>query len=314
MNDLWTGLIYPLIKLLLGLSLGQLLASAIETLKWTDVLAKLMRPLSKLAHLDSVACSAFSLSFASPAAANAMLAESYDNGKIEAKEIIIANLFNSIPSWFVHIPTIFFLTWPVLGHYALIYCGLTLLAAVIKTFGGMVSGRLVLTPPRFYELQKTVLRSKPGLKTVLLKTWQKASRRLPRLMGFTIPFYIIIFLSQKYGFFQFCQNWLVAHLDWIPFLNPQAMSIVVLQIMAEMGAALGAAAALLTTSALSGQEIVLAMLIGNILAIPARVIRHQFPVYVGFYKPRMALVLILTNQGMRAISLLMVIFIYLRIR
>lgn len=311
MNDFWSSLIFPLIKLLLGLSIGQFLASAIEILKWTDGLAKLMRPLSRLAHLNAIACSAFSLSFASSAAANALLAESYDNNRIGIKEIIIANLFNSIPAWFVHIPTIFFLTWPVLGYYALIYCGLTLLAAIIKTIVGIISGHLVLDKPHFDEQQHMKQQSKPGLKTILAKTWQKASRRLPRLLGFTIPFYIIIYISQKYGFFQFCQNWLVVHLDWISFLNPQAMSIVVLQIMAEMGAALGAAAALLSTSALNGKEIVLAMLVGNILAIPARAIRHQFPVYAGFYKPRLALVLILTNQGMRAISLFMVILIYL---
>ena len=60
---------------------------------------------------------------------------------------MLANLFNSLPSWITHTPSIFFLTWPVLGFPAVIYTSLTLLAAVARTLFTVGLGRALL-PPR----------------------------------------------------------------------------------------------------------------------------------------------------------------------
>ena len=118
------------LRLLLGLALGLLVANLLEALRWTRHLARLAAPLARAAHLRDVAGASFSLAFVSPAAANGLLSDSHNIGELSNNELMLANLFNSLPAYLVHTPTIFLLTWPVLGMPAVVYVGLTLLAAV----------------------------------------------------------------------------------------------------------------------------------------------------------------------------------------
>jgi hypothetical protein len=95
----------------------------------------------------------------------------------------------------------------------------------------------------------------------------------------------------------------------VPFptvLHPQSLSIVVLQLGAEASVALAAAGALLDAGTLGYREIVLALLVGNVVSSPLRAVRHQFPYYAGIFSPRLALELIVYNQGFRVVSLILV--------
>lgn len=80
----------------------------------------------------------------------------------------------------------------------------------------------------------------------LRKAWRRFLRRLPKLVYFTAPIYVLMFLLQRYGFFDLAEQWLAEHMGWLGFLKPQAMGIIVLHLAAELGAALGAAAACCT--------------------------------------------------------------------
>ena len=279
---LWKGLLWPLLRLLLGLCVGLLLANLLEALRWTRHLARLATPLARAAHLRDVAGAAFSLAFVSPAAANGLLSESHQKGEIDGRELMLANLFNSFPAYLVHTPTIFLLTWPVLGWPAVVYVGLTLLAAVGRT----------------------------GLRAAVRKAWKRFRRRVPKLVCFTVPVYIIMYLLQRYGLFTAAEEWLAMHMEWLAFLKPQAMGIIVLHLAAELGAALGAAGSVLQTGGLEARDVVLALMVGNILSTPMRAIRHQLPAYAGFYRPALALRLILANQGLRAVSMAVVTLLY----
>lgn len=143
----------------------------------------------------------------------------------------------------------------------------------------------------------------------LAKAWTRFRQRLPRLALITIPFYICAWLCQRLGYFQLAQDWLGAHLD--SFLKPEAMALVVMQMSAEMGATAGMAAAAMHGGSLSGPDIALALLAGNILGTPIRALRHQLPAYAGFYRPGMALKLICSNQLARAASLILFTGLYL---
>ena len=52
---LWQGLLWPLLRLLLGLCAGLLLANLLEALRWTRHLSRLATPLARAAHLRDVA-------------------------------------------------------------------------------------------------------------------------------------------------------------------------------------------------------------------------------------------------------------------
>lgn len=315
--DMPRDLLSPLLRLLAGLGAGLLLANLLEALRWTDVLARLTGPLSRLAHLGNVASPAFALAFVSPAAANGLLSENFARGAISRRELVLANLFNGLPSYLVHTPTIFFLTWPALGIYALVYVGLTFLAALGRMIFTIILSRFLLPVPENAAAPLHLKNMNEGgpefrkrLRAALASAWKRFRKRFPRIIYYTIPFYVLMYLCQKLGFFSLAEEWLAARLDWLAFIKPQAMGIVILQLAAEMGATLGAAGAALADGGLGGKDIVLALLAGNVLSTPMRALRHQLPAYAGYYKPRLALELIAANQSFRAVSMIIVIAAY----
>lgn len=218
---LWKGLLWPLLRLLLGLCVGLLLANLLEALRWTRHLARLATPLARAAHLRDVAGAAFSLAFVSPAAANGLLSESHQKGEIDGRELMLANLFNSFPAYLVHTPTIFLLTWPVLGWPAVVYVGLTLLAAVGRT--GLTiafSRRLLPAPPQGCLACTAAADGETGWRAAARKAWKRFRRRVPKLVCFTVPVYIIMYLLQRYGLFTAAEEWLAMHMEWLAFLKP----------------------------------------------------------------------------------------------
>ncbi len=299
-----------MLRLLLGLSVGLMIANLVEGLRWTRHLARLAAPLSNAAHLRDIAGASFSTAFFSPAAANGLLAENFEAGKLSKQELILSNLFNSLPAYLTHTPTIFFLTWPVLGFPAVIYVSLTLLAAAGRTILTIFIARLLLPKPPTGCVSCLLDDKTLSFKDVFAKAIKRFKKRVPRLLYFTIPIYVLMYYLHKAGFFTFAEIWLSENMGWLSFLNPQAMSIIVLHLAAELGAALSAAGAVFNSGTLSSKEIVLALLVGNILSTPMRAIRHQLPSYAGFFRPNIALQLIITNQGLRAISMICVTFIY----
>lgn len=322
MPDLWTSLIWPLARMVLGLAAGLLLANVLEALHWTQALARFCRPFARAAHMGRTASAAFALAFVSPAGANSLLSGDYQDGRMTLRELMLANLFNSLPAYLLHTPTIFLLTWPVLGWPAVVYVGLTLCAAVLRTLGTLVAGRLLLpVPGRDGDIPGSADRAGercPDGKTdgpakpanPFAKAWKRFLHRLPKLVCFTVPVYLVMYGLHVWGAFDALEQWLAAQMDWLAFLRPQAVGIIALHMAAELGAALGAAGSVLATGALEARDVVLALMVGNILSTPMRAIRHQLPAYAGFYAPRLGLVLVLANQGLRAVSMAIVTLCY----
>ncbi len=309
--ELWTNIGRPLLRLVTALCIGLLAASLVEALRWTRPLARLSAPLVRLAHLREAAGASFSLAFFSPPAANALLSESHANGETSLRELMLANIFNSLPSYMVHLPSMLLMLWPVLGTPALTYTGLTLAAATARTLLTVFLGRLLLPlPAEPLCLQCRLPESPARLSSMLEKAWIRFKRRVPKLIMFTVPVYILMYALQQGGAFRAAEGWLAAHVPWLSFLKPEALGIVMLSLAAEIGASLSAAGSALDLGALSPQEIVLALLIGNILSTPMRAIRHQFPSYAGYYRPVLALKLLFANQSLRAISMIAVAWLY----
>ena len=305
-----SNLLWPLLRLLLGMTLALLAANVLEALQWTRCLARLAAPLARFAHLHDAAGAAFALAFLSPAAANGVLSKAHDEGELSRKELLFANLFNSFPNFLVHLPTVFLLAWPVLGPPAACYAGLCLLAAAARTLLTMLAARALL--PVLARTDRAPLCDRPRKRAreALQTAWGRFRRHVLRLVCVTIPVYVLMFLLQEYGWFGAAQHWLAGHADWLSFLKPQALGIIVLYLAAEMGAALAAAGSVFNMGGLTSSEVVLALLVGNIVSTPMRAIRHQLPSYSGFFKPVLALELVLVNQALRAASMACVAWLY----
>ncbi len=309
---LWNGLVWPLVRLLMFISLGLLVGNILEGLRWTRTMGKVATPLIRMGRLKDISGASFALAFFSGVAANSMLSEAYDKGELSDKELVISNLFNSLPTYFLHMPTVFFIAAPFIGNVAFMYVGLTLLAAFLRTAVIILWGHMALPPDGCCgsiaaKLESHEPRSFSAVLTVALKRLRK---RLPRVIFITIPIYTAFFFLRSYGVLADFQTFLSTHLSFLSWLKPEVFGVVAFSLAAEFTAGLAAAGSLLGAGTLSPRDLVLALMIGNILSTPMRALRHQLPYYAGIFKGKMAVKLILCNQVLRAGSLIFVICVY----
>ncbi|MFI3271049.1 MAG: hypothetical protein R3Y11_02945 [Pseudomonadota bacterium] len=315
--DIWANLIKPLLRLLCYMSIGLVVANIIEAMNWTRGLAKLAGPLVRLGHMRDVAGTSFSIAFISAISANSLLSQSYDNGEISKRELIFANLFNSLPANLTHLPTLFIMTYSAIGWPAVVYMSLTVGAAALRTVVTILAGRVLLPPLSLVpegcvscRLDEHKEKSSQGFRARVDMVTRRLRKRLPKIVYFTVPVYVFMFMMQRLGCFQTAQDWLAGHIGFIEFLKPEAVGIVVFHLVAEFGAALAAASSVFTNGTLSEKDIVLALLVGNILSTPMRAFRHQFPSYAGYFKPSLAFNLVVANQLLRAASIIFMAWLY----
>jgi len=308
-SEIWHSLVWPLLRLLCFISIGLLVATFIESLNWTSKIATLARPLIKIGNLSDTAGASFSMALFSGISANTMLAEAYEKEQISKKELILSNLFNSLPTYFLHLPTVFFITAPLIKGAAFIYVGLTFGAAIFRTVSIVVLSRYILPAPKktVPETSVTEQKEKRGIdwKGAAKKSIKRFKKRIRKIIRFTVPIYILIFFMHRAGIFITLERGMAEYLSFLSWLTPQAMGIITLHIAAEFTAGLAAAGALLQEGSMTYREVILALLVGNVLSSPIRAIRHQFPYYAGIFQPRMAGELIFYNQIFRVGSLML---------
>lgn len=301
-TSLWAHLLWPLTKILFWMSVGLIAANFIEALNWTHRLASLTRPLVRLGRLSPTSGASFSMAFFSGVTANTMLAEAFDKGHLSKKELVLANLFNGLPRFFLHLPTVFFLTAPLIKMAALMYLALTFAAAMLQTVLVVVAGRILLPLQPQREEVGSLVREKTNWRQAMEKSVQRFRKRIRGLLYFTVPVYILFYYLGKQGFFVWLEKFFATQAWFLAWLKPQSLGIVMAHVTVEFSAGLAAAGALLADKSLGYKEVVLALLVGNILSTPIRAVRHQFPYYVGIFSPKLALELVGVSQVLRMAS------------
>jgi hypothetical protein len=277
----------------------------IEALNWTHGVAKLAGPLIRIGNLSETTGASFSMAFFSGVSANTMLAEAYEQKKISKRELTLANLFNSLPTYFLHLPTIFFIIAPLIKGAAFIYVGLTFGAAILRTCIILLISRFLLPKPSHITVNKSSgTHDKINLSAAWRKTWLRFKKRIKKLVMFTVPIYTVLFFLTRMGMFNVLKSFMSKHLAFLAWLDPQSIGIVVFHVGAEFTAGVAAAGALLDAGSLGYRDIILALLVGNVLSSPMRAVRHQFPYYAGIFSPRLAMELIFYSQFFRISSII----------
>ncbi len=290
--------------------IGLFIANIIESLNWGERLAVIARPFIRLGRLSTITGTSFSVAFFSGVAANTILAEAYDKKQIGKKELVLANLFNSLPRFFLHLPTVFFLTLSFLHSSAVLYVGLTFSAALLQSAAVICAGRILLAEQPASLTMPIEKRDRVTFRQAVQKSIVRSKKKLLQVVKFMVPIYLFFFIAAKLGLFTGLNDLLADHIWFLRWLKPEALGIIVLHITAEFSAGLAAASALLADNSLNIKEVVLALLAGNVLAAPIRAIRHQFPSYAGIYSPRLALEMIVVSQTTRIFSIIFITVIY----
>jgi hypothetical protein len=309
---LWQGLGWPLLRLVFFISLGLMIGNLIESLNWTHGVARLASPLVRRAHLSDITGASFSMAFFSAVTANTMLSEAYEQKKISKQELVFSNLFNSLPTYFLHLPTLFFLAIPLIKETAFVYVGLTLFASFLRTVFILLVARMTLPGSKEHCISCRLDENRVNsLAQAFHNAWLRFKKRINRIILITVPVYTAVFLLNRIGMFNLLEEWLARHVKLLAWLDPKSLGVVALQLTAEISAGLAAAGALLDNGSLETRQVVLALLVGNILSSPMRAVRHQFPFYAGVFKPKLAAELITYNQIFRTGSIILVgIFYY----
>jgi hypothetical protein len=125
-------LLWPMLRLMLFITIGLFIGQLIEASGWTKTLAVLARPLFRFGHLGNHCSAAFTAAFFSGVTANAMLLDFYEDGKISRRQLFLSNFINQLPAFFLHLPTTFFIVIPLTGWAGGLYFLITFLAVVIR--------------------------------------------------------------------------------------------------------------------------------------------------------------------------------------
>jgi hypothetical protein len=292
----------PLARALVFMGLGLTAAMFIEAKGLSRRLGRLAAPLTNWARLPRTAAASFTLALVSGPAANGLLSEALDRRELEPRALAVANLLNgSWPTFIVHLPSTLAVAAAFAGRAGLAYTAVMFAAATLRLFGAAALGRLILPeaeaagPAAGGEASRTWREIWPGLKTRL-------RRRLAALVGVAAPVFYLITLAAQAGLFTWLKEAAAAHFPDF-FLPAEGAALVVFAFTSEFSSGFAAAGALIENSSLTVAQAAAALLLGNIIATPIRVMRWQLGAYLGFFQVRLGLFLILCNQSFRILSL-----------
>ena len=308
-------LFLPLARLIAVIALGLVIGEIIEASGWTRRLGVLSRPAFCFANLGDHCGAAFTTAFFSGTAANAMLSDFYQDGKISKKQLFLSNLLNHFPAYFLHLPTTIFIVIPLTGKAGALYFLLTFSALLLRCSGFLLFGHFFPPAGNRHPVPADAPLNPPEkrAKTSLLS---RIRGRLPnRILGvaaYVIPIYIAVFVLNALGLFVFARDWLAAFVT-DTFIPMESLSVVIISFAAEFTSGFAAAGALMDAGVLTVKQTALALLIGNIVAFPMRALRHQLPRYMGIFSPRTGLELLILGQGFRILSLAVVGLVFFMI-
>ncbi len=303
-------LFIPLLRLCAFIGLGLAAAQAIEARGWTRRLGALAGPMFSFANLGMRCSASFSTAFFSGVAANSMLVDFYNDNKITRRQMFLTNFINQFPAYFLHLPTTFFIVVPLTKTAGLIYFGLTFAATLLRTAVFVIWGRLFVAPEQDDDeksggLQKTEAEKK-GAWAALRKNLPE---RLAGILTYVVPIYTTIYFAAGLGAFEAFRTW-TARAVTLEGLPVEAFSVVIVSFAAEFTSGFAAAGALLDQGVITVKQTVLALIAGNIIAFPIRALRHQLPRYMGIFRPKTGMQLLLMGQSFRVASLVAVTGVY----
>jgi len=264
----WAGLLKGELLLVFNVSLGLLLGLLL--LK-ADVPGKLLgafRPVLVRIGIPPDIMAALAVSIGSSRAASAVVAASFESGRITRSEALFGTLLQAFPGYLRRWITSFAVAVGLAGTagavYSLFLLGRSFVRFLIFLF---------------------LLRREHGLSGADggadIPDSKIVSPDLIRILKRTLPmacsFYAAAFVIAP---------WLHVVLERassvIPFMSPQGLTIVASS-LAHATAALGAAGGYLASGGITPSHAVLALLVGNLLGIVFRVLRQNVAFWVGIF-------------------------------
>jgi hypothetical protein len=304
----WNRVIWPLLRLSFFIAIGLFAALVVEGAGWTDRLAILARPFMRWGHLSDRMGSAFTTSFFSGTSSLAMLSGFHREGTMGRREVALGVLLDTFPSYFLHLPTTFFIILPLVGRAGIVYLFVTFGAALLRF--GIVLVYTHFSLPVHPSTSVATGREKPEWRGLFTLAAKRLSKRLTRVLLIVAPVYLIMLILSDIGFFERARESLTLGISHSLF-PVEGISVVMLSLVAEVTSGYAAAGAMFESGTLSLTQTVLALVAGQIIGTPLRALRHQLPYYMGLFSPGLGISLIASTQCFRVLSLVTATAVFL---
>ncbi|MCM1987568.1 MULTISPECIES: nucleoside recognition domain-containing protein [Methanococcoides] len=273
-----------LIKVLPPIVIGTLAMAILVEMGWVNKFGFLASPLMHFGHLRQEIGLSFLTSFGSSAAGNSMIAKLHYDEHIDRKETIIATMVNSFPSSIVLSRDLLPIIVALLGTTGLIYLGIVVLIGFVKTLIALVAARLLLTPRTSGTLNTDI--EKKTLREASLTALRRSKRTVMRMALTTTVVSIAIFQLMETGIFDLIAD-IMKSSFLVNYVPPEGLPIIAGWFASNI-AAYTIAGNLLSAQMLSTRDIILALLVGRVLASVPR-IKSMLPYYTGIFRPELGL-------------------------
>ncbi len=292
------------------MALGIVLVNLVTNLRLLHRISWLVRPITRFGHLRDECGLSFITAFGSPTAANSMLMELYQKGKIEKRELYVASLTNSFPAIIMHLRSMLPVLVPLLGPTGLAYFGILALLGLIKTGLILLTGRIILAPKKNnYAIDK--INKRTSLSSALWESIRQSKKLIMKIIIVTVPVTIATFVLIDLGAFDALSSHIKDIAKYLP-IAPEGIPVIVAQFVSSI-AAYTVASNLLINGVLSGYQIIVVLLVGNILSTITG-LRYIVPYYIGIFGLRLGLELMVISTALRQGLVLIAIFVLISFR
>ncbi len=290
--------------------LGVVLVNLAINLHILDRISWVVRPITKFGHLRDECGLSFITAFGSPTAANSMLMELYRKGEMGKRELYVASLANSFPAIIMHWRSMLPVLVPLLGITGLAYFGILVMVGLVKTGLILLVGRLIL-PKRKDDSPEYKEKVRPAFRVALWKSICQSREMIKRIMAVTVPVTVATFVLIDFRIFDVLSLYLKNIPKYLP-VAPEGIPIIAAQFVSGV-AAYTVASNFLIKGILSGYQIIVILLVGNILSSIAG-LRYIVPYYMGIFGPRLGTELMIISTTLRQGLTLMSVFVLIMAR
>lgn len=265
------------------MAVGVFIAELIVSFNAAERLSRFSRPVTDFAHLHPDCGLSFMMAFISPRAANAMLVKYEREGEISHRELLIAALMNSFPNVVMHWRYLLPVYVPLLGFIGLAYFLILTVVGFVKTGIVVVAGKFLLESREFRPVRKNPPKE-ADIRTRVRESLHATVEPLVHILRISIPVLIIVAALINLGVFDYVASGLQGFGKFFPV--PAAGFAIIAAQFGSFIAGASVASALLNAGTLSGADVVVTLLVGNILTSVTRGIRFYGSSYAAIFGPK----------------------------
>ncbi len=280
-----------LLRLTLMVGAATFIGTVFEIRNWTGFARFLLRPLINFARLPQIVGAAMITALFSNYAAGGVLAGSFAEGRISRFEMRVGAICNSYAAYVSHS---FRIMYPVIGALGLpgfYYFAMIFGSGLLITLTALTVCRY--RPPSAIScnneraaanVEAKVVAAEPlSWPQTLAKSWGRSRNILIRVLWVTVPLYLLASYLNYIGIFQVWKEFVPAAAA--PFFPPEVLTIMAARLGGLVSAA-GVAYELYSHGSIGCAHILLALLAGNLITNPVRMLRRSLPTAMGIFPPR----------------------------